>query len=130
MSVPLTLKTGQHLSCVFWTTLTSIVQEALNARFDQTLTKVHAPVLAIYGSKDEIVPAADNVPIARRTLAVNRGAKVVEFPDLDHGLRHVKTISILEQRYSAAIAAPEVINRAPPARIATAQRPATQEGSA
>lgn len=93
-------------------TLTSIVQEALNARFDQTLTKVHAPVLAIYGSKDEIVPAADNAPIARRALAANRGAKVVEFPDLDHGLRHVKTISILEQRYSGAIAAPEVIKLA------------------
>lgn len=93
-------------------TLASIVQEALDARFDQTLARVHAPVLAIYGLNDVIVPAARHAPIARHALAANRHAKVVEFPDLDHGLRHVKTISLLEQRYTGPIAAPEVIRLA------------------
>lgn len=91
-------------------TLSDIILEAFKARFDRTLAKVHAPVLALFGSDDEIVPAADNLPVAKMALANNPDAKIVDIPDVNHYFRHVENISSLEKAYPGPLAAPEVIS--------------------
>lgn len=93
-------------------TLNSIFLEAWNSHFEHTLTKVRAPVLALYGSKDENVLTPRNMPAARAALASNRDATVVEIADVDHWFRHVKNVSALEKSYRGSIAAPEVIKLA------------------
>jgi hypothetical protein len=93
-------------------TLNSIVLEAWNAHFAQTLAKVRAPVLALYGSADENVLTSLNMPAAKAALAANRDATVVEIEDIDHWFRHVTNVSALEKGYRGPIAAPEVIELA------------------
>ena len=93
-------------------TLSAIILEAMNAEFSQTLARVRAPVLALYGSRDEIVPARDNLVAAKAALANNPDATVVEIPGVDHGFRNVTNVSTIEQAYTGPIAAPEVIELA------------------
>jgi pimeloyl-ACP methyl ester carboxylesterase len=90
-------------------TLNSIVLEALNAHFAQTLSKVRAPVLALFASDDVHVVTARNMPAAKAALAANRDASVVEIADVDHWFRHVKNVSAVERSYRGSIAAPEAI---------------------
>lgn len=91
-------------------TLNSIVGEARNAKFGETLSKVRAPVLALYGSADTVVAPEPNIASAKTALAGNRDATVVEVPDITHGFRHETNISEAEQKYAGPIAAPEVID--------------------
>jgi pimeloyl-ACP methyl ester carboxylesterase len=93
-------------------TLNSIVLEAFNAHFAQTLARVRAPVLALFASDDVHVVTARNMPAARAALAANRDATVIEVADVDHWFRHVKNVSALEKGYRGSIAAPEVIKLA------------------
>jgi pimeloyl-ACP methyl ester carboxylesterase len=90
-------------------TLSSIVLEAFEAHFAETLAKVHAPVLALYGSEDENVPTSQHMPAAKAALSTNRDAKIVEIADVDHRFRHVKNVSALEKSYLGPFAAPELI---------------------
>ena len=48
------------------------------------LRALHVPVLAMIGSKDLQVPAAQNLPALRAALAGNPDATVVELPGLNH----------------------------------------------
>jgi fermentation-respiration switch protein FrsA (DUF1100 family) len=50
-----------------------------------TLRQLNCPVLALIGSKDLQVPAAQNLPVIRAALAHDdAGAEVEELPDLNH----------------------------------------------
>ena len=89
-------------------TLTSIVLEAWKARFDRTLASLSVPVLALYASEDEHV-SPDNLPAAKAALARNPDAKVVEIADVNHGFRHVKNVSALENDHVGSFSAPEMI---------------------
>jgi pimeloyl-ACP methyl ester carboxylesterase len=90
-------------------TLSSIVLEAFNAHFAETLQRVGAPVLALYASKDANVLTPSHMPDAKAALANNRDATVVEIADVDHFFRHVERVSALEKAYPGSIGAPEVI---------------------
>jgi pimeloyl-ACP methyl ester carboxylesterase len=93
-------------------TLNSIFLEAWNVRFAETLAEVRAPVLALYGSKDQNVLTPRDMPAAKAALAANRDATVVEIAGVDHWFRHVTNVSDLEKRYLGSIAAPEAIKLA------------------
>ena len=56
-----------------------------------TLRQVRGPVLALIGSKDLQVPAAQNLPPIRAALAHDRDAVVEELPDLNHLFQTAKT---------------------------------------
>lgn len=90
-------------------TTSSIILEAFNAHFDRTLAKLRMPVLALYGSRDEIVPSADNMPAAKKALAANPNAQVIEIADMNHSFHNVQNPSAQEQANPGPVAAPEVI---------------------
>ena len=90
-------------------TLNSIVLEAFNSQFEETLARVRAPVLALFASDDVDVVTSRNMPAAKAALSGNRDATVVEIADVDHWFRHVKNVAALEKSYAGSIAAPEVI---------------------
>lgn len=94
------------------TTLRSVVLEAFNAHFDRTLAKLRMPVLALYGSRDEIVPSADHMPAAKKALASNPDAQVIEIADMNHSFHNVRNASAQEQANPGPVAAPEVITLA------------------
>ena len=48
------------------------------------LMRLRIPVLALIGSRDLQVPAAENIPALRRALAGDRRATVLELPGLNH----------------------------------------------
>ena len=77
-------------------TLKSIVFEAWNRRFDQTLASLRTPVLALYASEDEHVSTPDELPAAKAALAANPDAKVVEIADVNHGFHRVKNLGDLK----------------------------------
>lgn len=93
-------------------TTMSIILEAFNTHFDRALASLRMPVLALYGSRDVIVPSADNMPAAKKALAANPNAQVIEIADMDHGFHHVQNASAQEQAYPGPVAAPEVITLA------------------
>ena len=90
----------------------SIILEAFNSHFDRTLASLRMPVLALYGSRDVNVPSADNMPAAKKALAANPDAQVIEMADMDHNFHHGKNASAQEQAYPGPVAAPEVITLA------------------
>jgi pimeloyl-ACP methyl ester carboxylesterase len=94
------------------TTLRSTVLEAFNTHFDRTLATLRMPVLALYGSRDEIVQSAVHMPAAKKALAANPEAQVIEIADMNHGFHHVQNVSAQEQAYPGPVAAPEVITLA------------------
>lgn len=61
-----------------------------------TLAAIHAPVLALNGSKDVQVPAEDNLAAIRQALAGNPNAKVVELEGLNHLFQTAKTGAVGE----------------------------------
>jgi len=87
-------------------TLNSIVVEAWNTNFDQTLARLRAPVLALYASEDEHVSTPDNLPAAKTALAANPDAKVVEIADVNHGFHRVKNL----RDHQSGTMVPEVID--------------------
>jgi len=87
----------------------SIILEAFSTHFDRTLASLRMPVLALYGSRDVIVPSADNMPAAKKALAANPDAQVIEIADMDHNFHHGQNASAQEQAYPGPIAAPEVL---------------------
>ncbi len=56
-----------------------------------TLRKVRCPVLALNGSLDLQVPAAQNLPAIRAALKDNRDAEIDELPNLNHLFQTAKT---------------------------------------
>ena len=56
-----------------------------------TLRQVRCPVLALIGSKDLQVPAAQNLPPIRAALAHDPDAEVEQLPDLNHLFQTAKT---------------------------------------
>ena len=60
------------------------------------LRAVHVPVLALIGSLDLQVPAADNIPKLKAALAGNGDATVVELPGLNHLFQTARTGAIAE----------------------------------
>ncbi|MGH9414257.1 MAG: alpha/beta fold hydrolase, partial [Terriglobales bacterium] len=62
-------------------------------RFDAApyLRQLRCPVLAVNGSKDTEVPAAENIPALRKALAHDPQATVVELPGLNHLFQPAKT---------------------------------------
>jgi pimeloyl-ACP methyl ester carboxylesterase len=55
------------------------------------LRLLRQPVLVISGSKDLQVLPDQNLPVIRKALAGNKGAKIVELPGLNHLLQPAKT---------------------------------------
>jgi hypothetical protein len=51
---------------------------------DENLRRLRIPVLALDGSLDQQVPAAENLAAIRRALSANADATVVELPGLNH----------------------------------------------
>lgn len=51
------------------------------------LSRVTAPVLAIYATDDTVVSSRLSLPEARRALVKNKDAVVVEMPNVDHGFK-------------------------------------------
>jgi dienelactone hydrolase len=60
------------------------------------LRSVRVPVLALIGSLDLQVPAAENIPALRAALAGNRDATVTELPGLNHLFQTAKTGAVSE----------------------------------
>jgi hypothetical protein len=56
-----------------------------------TLRQLRCPVLALIGSRDLQVPAAQNLPVIRAALAHDAGAEVEELPDLNHLFQTART---------------------------------------
>ena len=54
---------------------------------NDVLSRVKAPVLAIYASDDTVVFSRLSIPEARRALVGNRDATVVEMPNVEHGFK-------------------------------------------
>ncbi|WP_375244234.1 alpha/beta hydrolase family protein [Sphingomonas parapaucimobilis] len=55
------------------------------------LAQVKVPVLAIYAANDTTVSTALSMPEARRALAKNHDAMIVEMPDVEHGFKPLVT---------------------------------------
>lgn len=51
------------------------------------LSRVRAPVLAIYAADDTVVSSALSMPEARHALSKNRDAEIVEMRDVEHGFK-------------------------------------------
>lgn len=60
------------------------------------LRQVHVPVLAVFGSVDRQVPAADNMPAWRQGLEDNPDVTVVELQGYNHLFQHAKTGTVEE----------------------------------
>ena len=55
------------------------------------LGDVQVPVLALYGSKDLVVPADVNIPVLRETLSHDKDVTIKEIPGLNHLFQHART---------------------------------------
>jgi uncharacterized protein len=75
----------------------------------QMLGDVQVPALALYGSKDLVVPADLNVPVLRRTLIHNKDVTIKEMPGLNHLFQHAKTGSPREFGEIEETLSPEVL---------------------
>lgn len=63
---------------------TPVVLSMYEAAPDRALARVRAPVLVVYGTKDELIAPALQAPAAERALSANPDAMVVVIPGLDH----------------------------------------------
>jgi uncharacterized protein len=75
----------------------------------QMLGDVQVPALALYGSKDLVVPANLNVPVLRRTLIHDKDVTIKEMPGLNHLFQHAKTGSPREFGEIEETLSPEVL---------------------
>ncbi|HEY5106421.1 MAG TPA: alpha/beta fold hydrolase [Caulobacteraceae bacterium] len=73
------------------------------------LREVRCPVLALAGSKDLQVPAAENLPLLRQALAANPDATVEELPGLNHLFQIATTGGVGEYGASEQTLAPVVL---------------------
>jgi fermentation-respiration switch protein FrsA (DUF1100 family) len=74
-----------------------------------TLRQVRVPVLALIGSLDRQVSAAQNLPPIRAALAQNKDATVIEMPGLNHFFQHAKTGAPEESGFIEETLAPELL---------------------
>jgi hypothetical protein len=77
------------------------------------LRKVNVPVLALFGSKDLQVPAAQNMVPVRKALADggNTVSEVTEIAGVNHLFQHSQTGSLQEYGQIEETMAPEVMNK-------------------
>jgi fermentation-respiration switch protein FrsA (DUF1100 family) len=62
----------------------------------RNLSRLRLPVLALGGSLDTQVPAAENLDAIRQALAANEQATIVELPGLNHMFQHARSGTIGE----------------------------------
>jgi uncharacterized protein len=75
----------------------------------QVLGDVHVPVLALYGSKDLVVPADLNLPVLRGALTHDKDVTIKEMPGLNHLFQHAETGSPREVKEIEETLSPEVM---------------------
>jgi pimeloyl-ACP methyl ester carboxylesterase len=75
----------------------------------QILSEIHVPVLALYGSKDLVVPTDLNLPVLRETLTHDKDVTIKEMPGLNHLFQHAKTGSPREFEKIQETLSPEVL---------------------
>ena len=75
----------------------------------QMLGDVQVPVLALYGSKDLVVPADLNISALRESLKHNKDVTIEEMPNLNHLFQHAKTGSPREFEEIEETLSPDVI---------------------
>ena len=68
---------------------TPVVLSMYDADPAKAMAAIHAPVLVVYGSRDEIIAPALHDPAARKALSGNADATVVTIPGLTHELARV-----------------------------------------
>ena len=73
------------------------------------LGDVQVPVLALYGSKDLVVPADLNIPVLRETLSHDKDVTIKEMPGLNHLFQHARTGSPREFAEIQESLSPEVL---------------------
>ena len=71
--------------------------------------RMRAPLLALNGSLDLQVPAADNLAAIRAATRNNPDATIVELPGLNHLFQHAATGSVGEYRDIEETFAPEAL---------------------
>jgi dienelactone hydrolase len=74
------------------------------------LARVHAPVLALVGSRDTQVPPAQNLPALRAALVRNADATVLELPGLNHLLQPARTGAVGEYYWIEPTLAPRALD--------------------
>ncbi|WP_310532843.1 alpha/beta fold hydrolase [Novosphingobium sp.] len=74
------------------------------------LARIKVPVLAINGSLDRQVPAADNLAAIRKALAANKDVTIVELPGLNHLFQTAKTGGIGEYQQIEETFAPAALD--------------------
>ena len=72
-------------------------------------TKIEVPVLALNGSLDLQVPAADNLAAIRSATRDNPDATVMELPGLNHLFQHATTGAVGEYRDIEETFSPEAL---------------------
>lgn len=70
--------------------------------------QVKVPVLALYGSKDLVVPADLNIPVLRENLKLDKDVTIQELPGLNHLFQHAVTGSPREFADIEETLSPEV----------------------
>ncbi len=73
----------------------SLYTVAANTR----LAQIKVPVLALYAANDTTVSTALSMPEARRALAGNRDALIIEMPDVEHGFKPLVTTPLGKKDY-------------------------------
>jgi hypothetical protein len=74
------------------------------------LGDVQVPVLALYGSKDLVVPADLNIPVLRETLSHDKDVTIKEIPGLNHLFQHARTGSPREFAEIQETLSPEALS--------------------
>jgi fermentation-respiration switch protein FrsA (DUF1100 family) len=75
-----------------------------------SLRKVRAPVLALAGSKDTVVPPDFNLPALREALAADADVTIVVLPGLNHFFQPAETGSPKEMSRIEQTLAPEAVS--------------------
>jgi len=83
------------------------MKELLNMRPADSLTAVSCPVLAVNGTLDTQVASGPNLALVRELV---RGAKVKEYPGLNHMLQHAVTGESTEYGTITETISPEVLD--------------------
>lgn len=74
------------------------------------LARIKVPVLAINGSLDRQVPAADNLAAIRKATAANKDATIAELPGLNHLFQTAKTGGLGEYQQIEETFAPAALD--------------------
>ena len=81
-----------------------IALSSFRSDFVGPLTKIRAPVLALYAEKDDIVPTATSLPFAKAALRDNPNATVIEIPNTNHGFQLPGTDHAGKPEWTGAVA--------------------------